>query len=357
MHVERSVAIDPKQLVSLDEFEARARESMSHMAYEYVASGAADERTLKWNRERYDALRLRPRVLVDLAKLDMRVTMLGAKHPFPILLAPTAYQRAVHPDGELGTARGAGAAGATYIVSTASNTSIEEIANAATGPLWFQLYVQSDRAFTKDVVQRAESAGCKALCLTVDTPILGARNRQSRAGFQMVPGLETPHLYDTSAHAPGVITPERVSLTWESVEWLKSVTKLPVLLKGILDYEDAERALSMGVAGIIVSNHGARNLDTLPATIDALPEIADRVGGTIPVLVDGGIRRGTDVLKAIALGANAVLIGRPHCFGLAVGGAAGVQRVIEILVQELQMAMMLTGRPTIASIDETVIWA
>lgn len=348
--------VDPKTLHSLDEFEARARESMSHMAYEYVASGAADEYTLKWNRTRYETLKLRPRVLVDLSKLDTSVTMLGEKHSVPILLAPTAYQRAVHADGELGTARGAGAAGVTYVVSTATNTSIEAISKVATGPLWFQLYVQSDRAFTRDVVQRAEAAGCKALCLTVDTPILGARNRQARAGFQMVPGLETPHLYDTSAHAPGVITPERVSLTWEAVDWLKSVTKLPVLLKGILDHEDAVRAVTAGAAGIIVSNHGARNLDTVPATIDALPEIVDRVGGAIPVLVDGGIRRGTDVLKAIALGANAVLIGRPHCFGLAVAGAAGVQRVVEILVSELQMAMMLTGRPTIASVDETVLW-
>jgi 4-hydroxymandelate oxidase len=262
----------------------------------------------------------------------------------------------VHTDGELGTVRGAGLAGVTYVVSTATNTPLDEIARAATSPLWFQLYVQSDLTFTQELVQRAEAAGYAALCLTVDTPILGARNRQARAGFQMSADMPTPHLFETSRHAPGVITPERVRLTWDAVAWLRSVTRLPIVLKGILDPDDAELAIEAGAAGIVVSNHGARNLDTGPATIDALPDVVDRVAGRIPVLIDGGIRRGTDVLKALAVGATAVLIGRPHCFGLAVGGAEGVKRVVDILADELRMAMMLTGRPTIASIDETVIW-
>jgi 4-hydroxymandelate oxidase len=348
--------IDVSKILSLPEFEELARAVMSHMAYEYVASAAADEHTLRWNRERYDEIRLRPRVLADVSTLSTATTLLGATLPFPFLLAPTAYQKAVHPNAEIGTALGAGATGATYVVSTATNTAIEDIAKVATAPLWFQLYVQSDREFTRALVQRVEAAGCTALCMTVDTPVLGARNRMVRANFQMPAGVEMPHLYDFSAHAHGVISPERVSLTWKDVEWLLSITKLPVLLKGILDPTDADIAITTGAAGIIVSNHGARNLDTVPATIDALPPIAERVAGRIPVLVDGGIRRGTDVLKAIALGARAVLIGRPHNFGLAVGGAAGVQRVIEILVEELQMAMMLSGRPTIASIDRGVIW-
>ncbi|OLE53278.1 MAG: alpha-hydroxy-acid oxidizing enzyme [Bacteroidetes bacterium 13_1_20CM_4_60_6] len=347
--------MDVSSILSLPEFEGRARGVMSHMAYEYVASAAADEHTLRWNRERYEDIRLRPRVLVD-GKLSTETTLLGATMPFPFLLAPTAYQKAVHPDGELGTARGAGAKGVTYIVSTATNTSIEEIAKVATGPLWFQLYVQSDRGFTKALVQRVEAAGCKALCLTVDTPVLGARNRMVRANFQMPAGVEMPHLYDVSAHAHGVISPERVTLTWKDVEWLMSITKLPVLLKGILDAGDAEIGVKSGAAGIIVSNHGARNLDTVPATIEALPAVAERVAGRVPVLVDGGIRRGTDVLKALALGATAAMIGRPHNFGLAVAGSAGVQRVIEILSEELVMAMMLTGRPTIGAIDRSVIW-
>jgi 4-hydroxymandelate oxidase len=344
-------------LVSLSEFETHARAVMSHMAYEYVASGAADEVTLRWNRERYDEIALKPNVLVDVARVDTQTPLLGATLPFPILLAPTAYQRAVHPDGELGTARGAGAAGATYVISTATTTSLEDIATVATGPLWFQLYVQSDREFTRDVVQRAEAVGCKALCLTVDTPVLGTRDRMVRAKFQMPPDVKTPHLFDISTHARGVITPERTTLTWEAVDWLRSISKLPVLLKGILNPDDAERGIRAGAAGIIVSNHGARNLDTAPATIDALPRVAERVAARVPVLVDGGIRRGTDVIKALAFGANAVLIGRPHNYGLAVGGADGVARVIQLLVEELKMAMMLCGRPTIASIDESVIWS
>jgi 4-hydroxymandelate oxidase len=349
-------APDLQSLVSLPDFEEHARTCMSHMAYEYVASGAADEHTVRWNRERYDAIRLHPRVLVDVANVSTAVTLLGAPLAFPILLAPTAYQRAVHAEGELGTARGAGAAGATLVVSTATNTTIEEIAAVATSPLWFQLYVQSDRGFTRDLVQRVEAAGCRALCLTVDTPVLGARDRTVKAKFHMPAELTMPHLYDMSTHARGVITPERTTLTWKDVEWLQSITKLPVLLKGILHASDAEIAASAGAAGVIVSNHGARNLDTAPATIDALPFVAERLGGRIPVLVDGGIRRGTDIIKAIALGANAVLIGRPHCFGLAVGGAAGVQRVVELLVAELRMAMMLCGRASIADIDRTVLW-
>jgi 4-hydroxymandelate oxidase len=342
-------------IVSLPEFELHARTAMSHMAYEYVASGAADEHTLHWNRQRFDEILLRPRVLVDVGQVDMTVSILGQTLPFPFLLAPTAYQRIVHPDGEIGTVRGAGSMGATYVVSSATNTAVDEIARAATAPLWFQLYVQSDREFTRDVVQRAENAGCRALCLTVDTPILGARNRQTRAGFHMQPELSTPHLYDMSAHGR-VISPERTTLTWEAVSWLRSITTLPVVLKGILDADDAALAIDAGAAAIIVSNHGARNLDTTPATIDALPAVANRVAKRIPVLVDGGIRRGTDILKALALGADATLIGRPHCYGLAVGGAEGVSRVIQILVDELRMAMMLTGRPNIQSIDRTVLW-
>jgi 4-hydroxymandelate oxidase len=343
------------QIVSLPEFEIHARTIMSHMAYEYVASGAADEHTLHWNRLRYDEILLRPRVLMDVARVDMSVPLLGQTLPFPFLLAPTAYQRIVHPDGEIGTAKGAGAMGATYVVSSATNTAVEEIARAATAPLWFQLYVQSDRDFTRDVVQRAEAAGCRVLCLTVDTPILGARNRQTRAGFQMQPELETPHLTDMSTHGR-LINPERTTLTWEAVAWLRSVTKLPVVLKGILDPDDAELAIDAGAAAIIVSNHGGRNLDTTPAAIDALPAVAARVARRIPVLVDGGIRRGTDILKAIALGADATLIGRPHCYGLAVGGAEGVSRVIQILTDELRMAMMLTGRANIQQVDRTVLW-
>ena len=342
-------------VLSLPEFEDHARRCMSTMVYEYVASGAADEHTLRWNRESYDRIRLRPRVLRDVTSIDMRVSLFGRELPFPILLAPTAYHRTIHAEGELATARGAGAAKATWVVSSSTTTLIEDIAAAATAPLWFQLYLQRDRGLTQDLVQRVEQAGCQALCLTVDQPVLGARNRQTRARFQLPPGVMAPYRMDIG-QGKDVLDPRRVVVTWKDVEWLRSITRVPLLLKGILSADDAEQALGVGAQGVIVSNHGARILDTAPATIDALPEVADRIRGRAPVLVDGGVRRGTDVLKAIALGAAAVLIGRPYCYGLAVGGADGVQRVVEILRTELEMAMMLTGRPSLRDIDRSVLW-
>ncbi|HEV8253155.1 MAG TPA: alpha-hydroxy acid oxidase [Vicinamibacteria bacterium] len=342
---------------------------MSRLAYEYVAGGAGEENTLRWNREAYDHIRLRPRVLVDVSRIDTRVRLVGQDLAFPILLAPTAYHRLVHPEGERATARGAGAAGATLVVSSFATTAVEDVAAAATQPLWFQLYVQRDRAFTRDLVARAEAAGCRALCVTVDTPVLGPRDRESRARFVLPPGMERPNLAgakavgaagDVRAHRPvegeiysTVLDP---TLTWKEIEWLQSVARVPVLLKGILDPEDADRAARMGVAGILVSNHGARNLDTAPATIDALPRVAEAVGGRTVVLVDGGIRRGTDVLKALALGAAAVLIGRPYLYGLALAGADGVARAVRILRTELEMAMALTGRPSLRDIDKSVLW-
>lgn len=348
--------LDPREILSIPELEEHARARMPHMAYEFVASGAADEHTLRWNREAYDRLLLRPRVLRDLSGLDASVTILGQQLPFPVLLAPVAYHGVLHPEGELATARGAGAAGATWIVSTNTNTGIEDIAREATAPLWFQLYVQSDRAFTEDLVRRAEGAGCQALVLTVDTPTIGARNRQTRAGFRLPSGIATPHLYDVNSGHRQIMSPSRTAATWKDVDWLRSIAHVPLLLKGILDADDAELSLESRVDGIIVSNHGGRNLDTAPATLDALPDVVERVQGRVPVIVDGGIRRGTDVIKALALGATAVGIGRPYCYGLAVAGAAGVERVINILRQELEMAMTLLGVASLAEIDRSILW-
>lgn len=342
--------------LSVPEIEALARRRMPHMAFEYIASGAADELTARWNREAFERTRLRPRLLQDVSRIDTRINLLGDELPHPILLAPTAYHRVVHPEGEIATAAGAGAAAATWVVSTATTAPLEEIAAAARAPLWFQLYVQSDREFTRGLVEMAEAAGCRALCVTVDTVRLGARNRQARSRFTLPPGVTTPYLHDLNTGRRELMTAEPVSVTWSDVAWLRSVTRLPVLLKGILTGEDAARAADEGVEGVIVSNHAGRNLDTLPATLDALPEVVDRVEGRIPVLVDGGIRRGTDVLKGIAAGADAVLIGRPYLYGLGAGGAAGVRRVVEILRQELELAMALCGRPDIASIDRAVLW-
>ena len=335
------------QALSLPDFETLARKHIAHGAWERVQGGAADEITIRWNREAYEHIRLRPRVLVDVSKLDTRVTLLGQQLPFPIILAPTGAQGFVYPRGELAVARGAGAAQAILVISSSASLRVEEVAKAATGPVWFQLYVQRDRAFTRDLVQRAEGSGCRALCVTVDSPTHGARNREERAKREL-PEREVPNLKGKDYLDP--------TLTWKDIDWLRSFAKTPVLLKGILNPDDAAIAVKAGVAGIVVSNHGGRNLDTVPATIDALPAVVEKVASRIPVIVDGGIRRGTDVLKAIALGATAVQIGRPYLYGLGVAGEAGVTRVVEILRHEFELAMMLTGRPSIASIDRSVIW-
>ena len=351
--------------VNLFDFEPLARARISPMAWEYISGGAGDEVTLRWNRDSFDRIKLRPRILVDVSRLDTRIKLFGRELPHPILLAPTAYQRLVHPEGELATAKGAGAAGATMVVSTMATTSVEEIAAAATRPLWFQLYVQPDRAFTRDLVQRAEAAGCQALVVTVDTPVVGLRNREMRIKFALPPGMDRPNLKGLKTSSTSHLPPENEiysamldpKLTWKEIDWLRSLARTPVLLKGVLNPDDAELAVKAGVSGIIVSNHGARNLDTLPATIDVLPEVAARVAGRVPVLMDGGVRRGTDVLKALALGANAVLIGRPYLYGLGAAGAEGVTRVINILRREFEMALALTGRTNIAGVDPSVLWS
>ena len=353
MEVEK---IDLAGILSLIEMEERARTSMPEMAYEYVASGSADEKTLGWNRDAFNRIALKPRILTSVEAPDTSVEILGSTLPFPILLAPTAYHRVLHPLGEIATVRGAGAAGAVMVVSSASSTSIEEIAKEATAPLWFQLYVQADREFTRDVVSRAVAAGCSALCVTVDTPVIGVRDRQVRARFCLPPGVETPHLSDVGTLGRVPFDPRRMVLSWADIDWLRSICSVPVVLKGILSGEDAKRALDAGADGLIVSNHGGRNLDTAVATIDALPEVVEAVDSRAPVLMDGGIRRGTDVLKALAAGARAVLIGRPYCFGLGVGGAAGVERSIRILAHELELGMILTGRCSLEEIDRSLIW-
>jgi 4-hydroxymandelate oxidase len=350
--------------VNVSDYARLAPARMSKMAWAYFDGGAGDENTMRWNLEAYSRIRLRPRCLVDVSKIDLRTRLLGLDLPFPILVAPTAYLRLVHPDGELATVRGANAAGAAMVVSTQSNTPLEEVAAAATVPLWFQLYVQPDRDFTRSLVLRAEAAGYQALVLTVDAPVLGIRNREDRIKFTLPDGLERANLRGLAA-AKGSQRPTGYGIysgaldpgvTWKDVDWLRSLTRMPVLLKGVIDGEDAARAVNAGVSGIIVSNHGGRTLDTLPPTIEVLPEIVAKVAGRVPVLVDGGIRRGTDVLKALGLGATAVLIGRPSVYGLAVAGADGVAHVINILRRELESAMALTGRTSIAAIDGSVIW-
>ena len=342
-------------IVCLDDFETLARERLPHATFEFIASGAADEVSLRWNREAYQNIALRPRVLEDVSRIDTTVTLFGDTFPYPFLLAPVAYQKLLHPEGEVAAALGAGRVGVTYVVSTASTCAIEEIANAARAPLWLQIYLQSDRGVTRELVDRATAVGVRALCLTVDTPTLGTRNRQKRAGFSLPPELPTPHLDAAGRDRLSIVNGTREAITWRDVEWLCSITKLPLLIKGILDDSDALTAVESGASGIIVSNHGGRNLDTVPAPIDALPAIAEWVTD-VPLLVDGGIRRGTDIVKAIALGATAVLIGRPYAYALALGGADGVVECVGILGQELETAMALLGRPCLSRIDRSALW-
>ncbi len=277
------------------------------------------------------------------------------------MLAPTAFHRLSHPEGELATVEGANRAGVGLVLSSFSTVSVEEIAAAARHPMWFQLYVQKDKGLTRQMLERAQQAGCRAVCITVDTPVLGVRHRESRGQFALPPDFKLPNLnLGSVSHRPvrSAIYSELLNpqLSWKDVEWLCSISRIPVLLKGVLNPEDAARAVGTGVAGLIISNHGARNLDTVPSTAQALPKVAERVQGKMPLLVDGGIRRGTDVLKALALGAQAVLIGRPYIYALAFAGPAGVERVIEILRTELLMAMALTGCTSVPAVGRQVLW-
>lgn len=352
----------PSGLVTLADHELHARTQLDDNAWAYFSGGAADEISLRANRTAWDALSLWPRVLRPLAGGHTRVPLLGRTLAHPILLAPVAFQRMAHPDGELALAYAAAALGAGVVLSTQASASVESVAQAVLpdpgrGPLWFQLYLQPDRGFTQALVQRAEAAGYEALVLTVDAPTSGVRDRERRAGFRLPSGVGPVNLAGLQTPASPPLSPGQSALfdgllhhapTWDDIAWLQSITRLPVLLKGVLHPADARQAVSVGAAGLIVSNHGGRTLDTAPATATALPRVVQAVGGAVPVLVDGGIRRGTDVLKAMALGASAVLVGRPAVWGLANAGAAGVAHVLRLLRDELEVAMALTGCATLA---------
>jgi 4-hydroxymandelate oxidase len=297
-------------------------------------------------------------VLIGSDAVKTGLTLFGQSLPHPILLAPTAFHRLAHPEGEVATARGAGAAEATFVVSSFTTRRLADIARAAKGPLWFQFFdLRKDQEpFIRDAVQEAEALGCKALCVTVDAPTTGPRNRQERAFFKIPEEFETPYYPDRRTRKSAKGLPITGGFGWNDIERVLRMSKLPVLLKGILDPDDAERAIQAGVKGLIVSNHGGRCLDTVPASIEALPRITERVAGRVPLLVDGGIRRGTDVLKALAFGASAVLVGRPYLYALGVEGERGVERVVNILKSELEMAMILAGRTSLGKIDRSVIW-
>jgi 4-hydroxymandelate oxidase len=335
---------------------AQAHGKVSEPAWNYLSAGSGDNHTLRRNLEAWASLPLAPRMLVDVGTLDTRLRLLGHDLDAPVLIAPTASHGLFHPGAEIETTRGAAAARTLLVVSTNSTLPVEEISAATTGPWWFQLYVQRDRSFTRDLVGRAERAGASALVLTVDLPLpapgTAARRDQLSALAGAIYGNLTGLADGRDPRDPG-FDPR---LTWTDIGWLRSLTSLPVLVKGILRADDAARAVDHGVAGVIVSNHGGRALDTVPATVDVLPSVVAAVDGRVPVLVDGGIRRGTDIAKALALGATAVLVGRPVIWGLAVGGADGVRAVVDTLRGELEAAMVMLGAPTLARLSPDLVW-
>lgn len=357
----------PHTVASVTDYEPLARERLTEQAWAYLAGGAADEITHRANIEAFQRLSLRPRILQDLSGGSTRVELFGSSFAFPILLAPVAFQTMLHPDGEIASAVAASAMQTGMVVSTQAGRTMEEIAKAATAPLWFQLYIQPDREFTLQLVRRAEEAGYRALVVTVDAPVSGLRNREQRAGFSFPPGIEavnlrgmrTPAPHRSAAGSPVLLGSALLASapTWRDIAWLRGQTRLPILIKGVTSAASAERALQEGLDGLIVSNHGGRALDTLPATISVLPEVVEAAGGRMPILMDGGIRRGSDVFKALALGADAVLIGRPFAFGLAAAGATGVSHVLNILRAELEFTMALTGCVDLKSIAPEFVWA
>jgi 4-hydroxymandelate oxidase len=343
------------QLLTVRDYEIAAELALDPVYYDYIAGGARDEITVRANEAAFAGLCLLPRVLRGREKRELDVTLFGSRSSMPILVSPTAFHKLVHPEGELATARAAAAAGTIMITSMASTVAVEHVAAAARSvaadpALWFQLYIQPDLEVTESLVARATAAGCQALVVTVDSAVLGANERNRRNGFHDLPqGLACENLRDLRNGEPGHVRQIVMSseLSWEHVDWLRASTSLPILLKGVLHPEDARLALRHGVDGLLLSNHGGRQLDTVPATVELLPEMVDAVGGRIPVLLDGGVRRGTDVAKAVALGAAAVGIGRPIVWGLAADGERGVRGVLELLREEFDdtLALCGAGRP------------
>ena len=349
----------PPGLVSLDAHQRHAEQWLGPDRLAFFTGAAADGLTDAENRAAWSRLQLAPRVLASMQDSHTRTPLLGQTLDWPLLLAPVAHQRLAHPDGEIATAFAAQVSQTGMVLSTLSNTPVEQVAAilqhepALAPPLWFQLYLQPDRADTLALLRRAEATGCQALVLTVDAPVQGIRDAERRHPLQWPPEIRSAHL-PAAVHQPGAGLCQGLASsapTWDDVRWLLDQTALPLLLKGITHPDDARLAQSLGVAGLIVSNHGGRTLDTMPATATLLPRVRQAVGSGFPVLVDGGIRRGTDLFKALALGADAALLGRPQVFGLGNAGARGVAHVLRLLRDEFEAAMLLCGCPHVASIQ------
>jgi len=335
---------EPTPRATVDDYLEAARSALPPDVWDYYEGGAGDEWTLGENRRAFDRWTLRPRFLRAAGEPDTSTSVLGARVAFPVIVAPWAYQRLAHPDGEFATARAAAAAGTVMVVSSTTESYLEKVAAAGDGPKWWQLYVAEDRGFTAAMLERVVAAGYGAICWTVDFVVNGLRHRDTRSGFVMPIGIgESDYIYDSN-------------LSWDDLAWIRERSRgLPIIVKGLLTAEDAELAVQAGADAIVVSNHGGRQLDRSPAGLDALPEVAAQASGRVPVLMDGGVRRGTDVLIALALGATAVLVGRPTIWGLAAEGEAGVTGVLEILRAELENAMALTGCRTVDEIGPALV--
>jgi 4-hydroxymandelate oxidase len=354
------------QLLNLYDYEALAEQRLTRLAWDYYSSGAWDEVTLRDNRAAFERIRLRYHVLRGVETPDLSTQLLGRPHAWPLLVAPTAFARLGHPEGEVAIGRAAAASEVTQVLSALSTVTLEDVAEASPdGPKWFQLYVFRDRGLTADLVARAEAAGYEALVVTVDAPVLGRRERDTRNHFALPEGMAAANI---EAHLPRIASEEGgsalawffatqidASLTWDDIDWLASQTSLPVLVKGVVRGDDAMHAVEHGCTAVIVSNHGGRQLDTAIASVEALPEVVQAVEGRASVLVDGGVRRGTDIVKALALGADAVLLGRPVLWGLAVDGQAGVEHVLSLLRAEFEHAMVLCGAGSVADLGPDLL--
>jgi 4-hydroxymandelate oxidase len=351
----------PPDVVSAADYERYAQHYIEAAAWAYLQGGAADELTLAANCESWSSLKLWPRVLSDVAHGHTRCNLFGDTLAHPVILAPVATQRLFHPEGEAASVLAAGVMGGAAVVSTQASICLEDVAQQAHGPLWFQLYWQGNRAATLELVKRAEIAGYRAIVFTVDAPVSGVRNREQRAGFSLptsaaqvnvkIPNF--PELQQGMSKVFDAFMP--LAPLWHDIEWLVKQTNLPIILKGILHPADAKLAVEAGAAGVVVSNHGGRVLDGVLTTFDALAGVVSAVEGVVPILVDGGIRRGTDIVKALALGASAVMIGRPYIHALATAGALGVAHLIRLLREELEVAMALTGCKTLDDIDSHLL--
>lgn len=355
--------MDPRQLMTLRDYEIAFERSATEGAAAFVSTGASEGIALRANQAAFDRLQLLPRSLVDVSQRSISTTLLGLDLSMPVLIAPTAFHRLAHPDGELATVRAAGAVGTVMVLSLSSSYPVESVLAAATGPVWFQTYVSKDRERTADVIGRAEAAGCEGLVLTVDVPVTGGRVPARRLGFSVPPewtveghtkmyGLPDARTGGSPLAAHDMWD---ASLSWNGLEWLRGITALPLILKGLMRADDASRAVDAGADAIIVSNHGGRQLDAAAPTIEVLPSVAESVARRVPVLVDGGVRRGSDIVKAIASGADAVLVGRPVLWGLALGGQSGVEAIMGLLADELDLAMALCGAPDLGRITSDLL--